>query len=88
MNTKREARSPLFAERSYHLRCSGNWTLDALGKVVGVSGPMIHHWEKERAYPKPAQIKKLAAALGISVAFLTEVRDAVRLKKEFADDFA
>ena len=59
-----------------------------LGKVVGVSGTMIHHWEKERTYPKSAQIKKLAAALDISVAFLTEVRSAVRLEKEFADDFA
>lgn len=86
MNTKREARSPLFAERLNRLRRSGNWTFEALGKRVGVSGTLIYYWEKGKTYPKAGDLEKLAAALGTSVAVLTQIEDAVGTEKEIADD--
>jgi transcriptional regulator with XRE-family HTH domain len=76
MYTKKEARSPVFATRLHQLRCSGNWTFEALGKALGVSNVLVFHWEKGRSYPRPAQLESLAAALGTSVGYLTGTHEA------------
>jgi transcriptional regulator with XRE-family HTH domain len=82
MYTKREARGPLFAERLHHLRCTGNWTLDTLAEVVGVSKTMIHYWERGRSYPKATQLENLAAALGTTISYLTGIEEAVQSTQE------
>jgi transcriptional regulator with XRE-family HTH domain len=88
MYTKREARGALFAARLNSLRCSGNWTLASLAKVVGVSGTMIHHWERGKTYPKAAHLEKLAAAFGTSVAYLTGIEGVMHSDGERQHDLA
>lgn len=63
------------AERVHALRASRGLTLDALAERSGVSRSMISSIERAECSPTAVLLERLAAALGVALASLFDVRD-------------
>lgn len=64
--------SPTLGRRIRHYRQRANFTLDALGEKVGLSGSQLSIIENGKREPKIGLVTSIADALGVSVATLLE----------------
>lgn len=51
-------------------RQRANLTQQQVAEALGVVAPALSHWESGRREPSVTNLRKIAAALGVSVAFL------------------
>lgn len=56
--------------RLKELRISKNWSMEYLGKLVGVSDQTISNWERGRNQPSIKHLIELADIFGVSVDYL------------------
>jgi transcriptional regulator with XRE-family HTH domain len=65
--TKTTGRAASFGERLAQIRKTRGLTQSELGKRIGVSQRIIHHYEKKAEYPPAPRIIELARALDVSI---------------------
>ena len=58
--------------RLKELRISKNWSMEYLGKLVGVSDQTISNWERGRNQPSIKHLIKLADIFEVTVDYLVE----------------
>lgn len=55
------------SQRIRELRLARGLTMEALAKEVGVNRSAVAHWEAGKNSPRERLLKRLAAALGVTV---------------------
>ena len=53
-------------------RQSREWSQSELATQLGTSQTCVHNWEADNTFPRPANLKALAKALGVTPRFLEE----------------
>jgi len=65
-----------FGEKVLNKRLSLNLSQNELAEQIGVSSRSIHSYEQEGVLPRTAILKKLAAALNVSIAYMMDEEES------------
>ena len=76
-----------FGEKLLHARLAINLSQKELSDKIGVTERSIYSYEQTGAFPRKAVLAKLAEALRVSVAYLTDENETDKLKDIEQDYF-